>query len=384
MEMVNRVKKLLNYWYLFRLKLKKQVSIYCKLRFFLIIPSLRVGGAERVMSVLANRLAELNHEVHIVLLLNDAAFYSIDSRVQIHKLNFENKGRVAKVISELRTFFQLRKLIKSEQPQVVLSFMTKYNLLTLFATRFLNTKVFVSDRSNPKKVLPTAVRLLRKLLYRRATGIIAQTQLAKKLLAAETQQKNIEVIHNPLNEMNFSHSAPREKVVLNVGRLVATKGQLRLIEEFAKIPASEWRLLILGDGPMKGDLQAKIKELNLEERVILQGAVSNVNEYLQKAGIFVFSSFSEGFPNSLAEAMYAGLPCISFDCDAGPKEIIQTMHNGILVEVGDFEHLRSEMERLIMSEQLRKDLAAEAVKIYAKLNVNSICDQYISFFNSAK
>ncbi len=354
------------------------------MRFFLIIPSLRVGGAERVMSVLANRLAELNHEVHIVLLLNDAAFYSIDSRVQIHKLNFENKGRVAKVISELRTFFQLRKLIKSEQPQVVLSFMTKYNLLTLFATRFLNTKVFVSDRSNPKKVLPTAVRLLRKLLYRRATGIIAQTQLAKKLLAAETQQKNIEVIHNPLNEMNFSHSAPREKVVLNVGRLVATKGQLRLIEEFAKIPASEWRLLILGDGPMKGDLQAKIKELNLEERVILQGAVSNVNEYLQKAGIFVFSSFSEGFPNSLAEAMYAGLPCISFDCDAGPKEIIQTMHNGILVEVGDFEHLRSEMERLIMSEQLRKDLAAEAVKIYAKLNVNSICDQYISFFNSAK
>ena len=110
-------------------------------------------------------MAELNHEVHIVLLLNDAPFYTIDRRVQIHKLNFENNGRVAKLMSELRTFLQLRKLIKTQQPEVVLSFMTKYNLLTLFATRFLNTKVFVSDRSNPKKQLPTFVRFLRRYLY---------------------------------------------------------------------------------------------------------------------------------------------------------------------------------------------------------------------------
>jgi GalNAc-alpha-(1->4)-GalNAc-alpha-(1->3)-diNAcBac-PP-undecaprenol alpha-1,4-N-acetyl-D-galactosaminyltransferase len=329
-------------------------------------------------------MAELNHEVHIVLLLNDAPFYTIDRRVQIHKLNFENNGRVAKLMSELRTFLQLRKLIKTQQPEVVLSFMTKYNLLTLFATRFLNTKVFVSDRSNPKKQLPTFVRFLRRYLYKRATGIVAQTQLAKTLLAAETQQINIAVIHNPLNKMNFDVAAAREKIVLNVGRLVASKGQLKLIEEFAKIPNKEWRLLILGDGPMKAELQAKIRELKLEDRVELKGAVTNVNDYLQKAGLFVFSSFSEGFPNSLAEAMYAGLPCISFDCDAGPNEIINSKQNGILVEVGNFEKLRIEMQGLMNDEELRKSLAAEATKVYTKLNVNSISEQYISFFNSVK
>lgn len=352
------------------------------MKILLVIPSLPLGGAERVMSVLANEFVALGHEVHLVLLAKDEIFYTLDNRIIIHQLGFENKGKISKIISELKTYFRLRKLIKKQQPDVVLSFMVKYNIFTLMATAFLNTKVFVSDRCNPNKKIPWLRDFLRNKLYKSATGVIAQTQLAKSVLMKSTHHKNIKVIHNPLKQMEINPYVDREKIILNVGRLAPEKGQLKLIEEFCKIEQSGWKLMFLGDGPLHADLNAKIKELNAGSKVILEGAVSDVESYLQRASLFVFSSFSEGFPNALAEAMCSGLPCISFDCEAGPNEIISNHKNGVLVKVGDFEALRKEMEALINDPKERERLAAEALKTNEDLAIDKITHEYLSFFKA--
>ena len=109
------------------------------------------GGAERVMSELANYYALCNINVHLVLLTGAKDFYVLHDSITIHRLGFLNKGKFSKVKAEILTLFKLRTLIKKENPEFILSFMEKYNIFTLLASSFLNKKVFVSDRSNPLK-----------------------------------------------------------------------------------------------------------------------------------------------------------------------------------------------------------------------------------------
>src|SRR5690606_40073333 len=124
---------------------------------------------------------------------------------------------------------------KTHKPDAVLSFMEKYNSFTILAAAFLGLQVFVSDRSNPLKKVPKTTEILRKFTYKYATGIIAQTQFAKDVLAAKTKNRNIRVIPNPVNEIQNYPDIAKEKLILNVGRLVPEKGQKYLIEALSKI-----------------------------------------------------------------------------------------------------------------------------------------------------
>lgn len=354
------------------------------MKLFLIIPTLKQGGAERVMSELANQFAIREAiQVHLVLLAKSNDFYKVDDSVIIHRLGFENKSKLKKVISELTTFKCLRKLLKTHKPDAVLSFMEKYNSFTILASVFLGLRVFVSDRSNPLKKVPKSTELLRKFTYKYATGIIAQTQFAKDVLAAKTKNKNIRVIPNPVKEIQKYSDIAKENLILNVGRLVPEKGQKYLIESFSRIKEkADWKVIILGDGPLRNELQQQVKNLRLEEKVKFLGAVNNIDEWLAKASVFVFPSISEGFPNALAEAMSAGLPCVSFDCDAGPRDLIENYKNGILIEEKNTLEFTSALQELIDNPNLRLQLGEQAIKIKEKLSLEKIAKKYYEFMNN--
>lgn len=354
------------------------------MKIFLIIPTLKQGGAERVMSELANQFAQKdNLKVHLVLLAKSNDFYKVDDTVIIHRLGFENKGKLNKVYSELATFKNLRNLLKTHKPDAVLSFMEKYNSFTILAAAFLGLQVFVSDRSNPLKKVPQTTEILRKFTYKYATGIIAQTQFAKDVLVAKTKNKNIRVIPNPVKKIQNYPDIAKEKLILNVGRLVPEKGQKYLIEAFSKInEKADWRVVILGDGPLRNQLEEQVNALGLSNQVLLLGAVNNVDEWLAKATIFVFPSISEGFPNALAEAMSSGLPCVSFDCDAGPRDIIKNNVNGVLIPTKDEKSLIQALENLIQNKELREMLGKNASKLREELSVDKIAKQYFNFIST--
>jgi len=353
-------------------------------KLFLVIPTLKQGGAERVMSELANNLAQKETlNVHLVLLAKSEDFYEISNNVTVYRLGFENKGRINKVLSEVRTFKRLRKILKTHKPDAVLSFMEKYNSFTILASAFLGLHIFVSDRSNPLKRLPKSTELLRKLTYKYATGIIAQTQFAKDILEVKTKNKNIRVIPNPVKKIKSYPAICKKKIILNVGRLVPEKGQKYLIEAFSKLDNNkDWKLLIFGDGPLRNELINQIKKLNLENQVELMGSVKNIDKWLAKASIFVFPSISEGFPNALAEAMVSGLPVVSFDCNAGPREIIVDGVNGILVPAGNINQMTIEVNQLIINKNLRIKLGQNASKIKVNLDINVIATQYLNFLKN--
>lgn len=347
---------------------------------FLVIPTLKQGGAERVISEIANELCNRSDiEVHLILLAKSDDFYKIDNRVVLHRLEFTNNGHVKKIIAELVIFLKLRYLLKKYEPKVVLSFMDKYNVFTILASSFLGVRVFISDRSNPKLPQSLYLRSIKKLTYRHATGIIAQTSLAKDIIESFSRNKNIKVIPNPVKEVQLYPQIPREKIIINIGRMVPEKGQDFLLQAFAKLEARDWKLVILGDGPLRNNLQSNVVKLGLTDTVIMPGAVKDVDKWLAKSSIFVLSSISEGFPNSLMEAMAAGLPCISFDCDAGPRDIIKNEVNGLLVDEGNINELVDKLNSLIIDTELAKKIAENALLVRRKYHIQSIGKRYLDF-----
>ncbi len=349
------------------------------MKIFLVISSLKQGGAERVMSELANEFLKKGHEVHLCILVRGEYFYPLDSNILVHDLGFVNNGPIRKITGEIKVFFKLRALLKSVEPDFVLSFMSKYNVFTIIASSFLNINVFVSDRSNPRKKLPYLTASLRRLTYRFATGIVAQTTLAKELIEAETGNKNVQVISNPLRELASHPEIRRKHIVLNVGRMVPEKGQKYLLEAFSKIKNNDWELVILGDGPLRNDLIIQAQELNISNRIQMPGSVKNVDEWLARSSIFAFPSVSEGFPNALVEAMAAGVPCVSFNCDAGPRDIIKDKINGYLVSIYDVDTFSEQLENLMENKELRTAIGKEAIKIREKLEIEKITNYYLTF-----
>lgn len=353
-----------------------------KIKIALIIPTLKQGGAERVISELANAFYSKGHTVLLVLLSQAIEdFYELNSGIQVYRLQFEGGHIRQKVLSLTSSLFNLRSIILKENPDAVLSFGDKYNVYTLLATKFLKTKVFISDRSNPKRKIPRSTEILRKHLYKYATGIIAQTALAKEILEQKTNSKNIRVIPNPLKEIKKYPGIEREKIILNVGRLVPQKGQTYLLEAFSKIKDKSWRLVLLGNGPLLDALQKQAIELGIQDSVSFPGAVKNVDEWLARASIFAFPSISEGFPNALVEAMGAGLPCVSFDCDAGPAELINNGENGFLLPVKDINALSDTLEELASDPELRKKLGANAELSAQRFSIDIISTKYLDFFS---
>ncbi len=350
------------------------------MKIILIIPTLLHGGAERVMSELANEWVKQTHKVIFVLLSeNKNKAYILDDRINIIELGFKNSGKIKKIVSEVDTIFRLRAVLKNENPNFILSFMPKYNILTLLATLSLNINVYVSDRNNPKAKLPKFIELSRKILYKKSKGIIVQTTIAKGIMKKKLGHNNIEIIPNPVKYIELYPSIKREKIILNIGRMDLLKGQSYLLQIFSDLNLPDWTLVILGSGELLESLKKQAKELRISNQVIFQGNVSNIDEWLARSSIFASTSLSEGFPNALAEAMAAGLACVSFDCDTGPSELIENKKNGFLIPLKDIESFKESINYLVTNKSLRKKMGNEAIKIRTELKPEIISDKFLKF-----
>jgi len=345
-----------------------------------VILTLKAGGAERVMSILANEFAKQKIQVHIILLAESNDFYELHPNIRVHRLEFKNKGSIQKRIAEIQTFWKLRKKMKQEAPAIILSFLDKVNILTILASRFLRLQVFISERNNPKKPVTKYILVLKQLTFKYATGVIAQTNFAKEILEKTIKNSNIKVIPNPVKPVSILPNIPREKIIINIGRLEPQKGQKYLLEAFQKLNIPGWQLVILGEGSLKNELLEQAKELKIDNQIIMPGIVKNVDEWLARASIFAFSSIFEGFPNALTEAMAAGLPCICFDCDAGPRDIIINGENGFLVQLKNTEEFSKKLQFLIEHPELRLSMGKKASVIKNELEISKIAQEYLNFF----
>jgi GalNAc-alpha-(1->4)-GalNAc-alpha-(1->3)-diNAcBac-PP-undecaprenol alpha-1,4-N-acetyl-D-galactosaminyltransferase len=325
----------------------------------LVTPDLSPGGAERVIATIANNLAENGSlEIHILLLTGGNRFYKTSTSIRIHEPDFNYKS-FARIISLVKIFFFVRKKLKYIKPNSLLSFGGRYNSFVLLASRGLQIRTYISDRSRPGISYGFLPDFLNPFAYKLATGIIAQTSQAKDYIINLVKHPSVHLIGNPIPNYR-SAIVKKENIILNVGRFIKSKQQEMLIRIFASIDSVDWQLWLVGDGENLDNCKALVISLGLYDKVRFFGNQKDVKTFYQKASIFAFTSRSEGFPNSLGEAMSAGCACISFDCCAGPSDLIKDDKNGILVPLNDTKRFAGKLAELIADEKLRNSLSQEA------------------------
>lgn len=332
-----------------------------------VLGSLGRGGAERVVSILSNDYIKKGWDVDILLLLFNNIDYKIDKKIRIFDFTGKYKSRLKNLPYWITS---IHKYIKNNKPDIILSFAARINIITYIATIGLEKKLFVSERNDPKKDGRTKlVDMATKYIYPRTDGVIFQTQRAKSYFC---KINNGTIIPNPIEVSTICKSVKNKKIVA-VGRLTEQKNHKLLIKAFSKVLSDfpEYKLEIYGDGELKEELLKLIKELNIENSVILNGNVSNIHDCISDAELFVLSSDYEGLSNALLEAMMIGLPCISTDC-AGSDEYIQNNENGILVPVGDEDLLSEAIKKMLSDDEFRKRCGMKAREnsyVYKKDNI---------------
>lgn len=332
------------------------------MKIFFYINILAGGGAERAIVNLSSSFTELGHDVSVVTSYQVDNEYDVKSTVKRFFLE-DKKSECGFLSRNLKRISKLRRLLKKENPDILISFMSEPNFRAVVASAFLNVKTIISVRNDPHVEYVGKIKwILAELLFKKADGIVFQTPDAKMAFCRKIRNKSV-VIPNMVNPIFYS--TPRSTVkdiIITVGRLTAAKNHKLLIRVFNEIKDEiKDCLYIYGEGELREELERIISENNLENRVFLCGNVKNIEEKFAEAKLFVLPSDYEGMPNALMEAMAMGLPCISTDCPCGgPKMIIENGLNGILVPVGDKEKLKQTILILINSDRMLNDYSVSS------------------------
>lgn len=349
-----------------------------------VIPTLSSGGMERVMSILVNYCSTKEGFICYLVIYGKAVgdFYKINDNVKIIRPYFKFNDN-KRVHSTIRTMVFLRRIVKEIQPDVLLSFGEFWNNFVLLSLYGMKLPIFISDRSSPNKSLGFVQEKLKDLLYRKSAGFIAQTTVSAEKARKRFPNLPIKVIGNPIRSISIDSKIKRENIIVSVGRLITTKHHDRMINIFAKINPTDWKLIIIGGDSIKQNnsvtLQKQIDNLNMNKKIILAGKQNNVDDYLLKAKIFAFTSSSEGFPNVIGEAMSAGLPVVSYDCVAGPSDMIKDGENGFLTPLFDDILFEEKLHFLMNNKEKRESMGINAQKSISRFSVDNIANSYFSF-----
>lgn len=344
-------------------------------RIAFIIGNLQRDGAERVISILGEHYCQRGWEVDILTLLNDKCEYTLNSHINIVPICRENKSYYKNIPFWIKG---IRKYIKLRNPDKIVSFVARINILTLSACLGLKRNIIISERNDPySDGRSYIVKFATGLLYPLADGIVFQTKRAQSYFSKKIQRKS-EVILNPIQITNEA-SRDKEYKIVAIGRLSEQKNHLLLINAFKKVHDDfpEYKLYIYGEGSLREALNKQIKSLYLEKSVFLPGNVSDVHNMIKDAEIFVLSSNYEGLSNALLEAMMMGLPCISTNC-AGSNEIIKHGKNGLLIPLESEYNLSEAIKLLIRNKEFSIKIGQEAKKTSELFKSDNIVEKWES------
>lgn len=336
-------------------------------RICFVIPYLADGGAERVVSILANQLADFNYDVSIILFHHAKNEYQISSKVKVY-LTVDGQRESYCGLSYFEKLNRLRKNLKIIQPDYLIPFLPHVAIHTALAGMGLKYKTIQTVRIAPQIAPQSAgFRFIRNLQVACSYCTFVQNE-EQKAYFPRLIQKKIVVLPNPVSDEMIgvhrtSHGMQR---FISVGRLTAQKNFTMAIDAVIGMRDCGYpvTLDIYGEGNKKDELQEHIDRMQAQDYIHLHGRAQNIRQEYENADAFLLTSDYEGMPNALLEAMATGLPCIATDCPTGPSTLIGK-ERGILIPMHDTDSLLGAMKTLIEHpEQARKmgDLAKAFVK----------------------
>ena len=332
----------------------------------LVIADLGGGGAQRVLTTLANAWAARGVRVCVVTLAGTGGdHFALDERLTRVALGRTGAaGNVfAGLVANIGRVRALRRAIRQSGAPSVLSFVGATNILTVLATAGLGLRVVISERNDPaRQSLGRGWDLLRRLLYRRAAVVTANSDEAMRALARFVPRTRLVRVPNPMPAATGGGDDEATDTILAVGRLAHQKAHDVLLRAFAAL-ADEvpgWQLVIVGTGELGGALAAQADDLGIAGRVKWAGQVADTGPWYRAARIFALPSRYEGMPNALLEAMAAGLAVVVSDGAAGALAFVTAGETGLVAPVEDAEALAAALRRLIGDAELRRRLGDAA------------------------
>jgi len=355
------------------------------MRITLVISSMRAGGAERVMSILANGLAARGHQVSLLTWEPPGAepFYALDPSIRSQNLGLE--GSSASVLQAVwknaNRMRALRRAIRSTHPDAVISFMDRCNVVTLIALLGSGIPVVVSERADPNIWDPGRWwRLLRSFAYPFSRRIVVQSQGARRYFSASIQAK-AEIIPNPVQCRPEGPARVEGAELLRLtamGRLKREKGFDILLAAWKRLLAAhpQWELHIIGEGEERASLSAAAQALAEQPRVFFHGLIKDPFNLLQTSDLFVLPSRVEGFPNALCEAMACGLPVVAAECTDSIPMIVEEGISGLLVPPESVDALVSALDRLMSDPEARRRMGRAARSVLDRFSESSVLDRW--------
>jgi len=365
-------------------------------RISFLINSMGGGGAERIVQLLLEQFAGDENLEIVVILLENKIVFQLPEGVGVVPLFSHLDNYIQKFFALFWGALKLRKITRQYKISAVLSFLERSNVVNVLA-RLLGSPhaVIISEHTNPtrgyrdRSIKNGVVKFLLHNLYSRADKIIAVSGGVKKTLieAFGIKEEKIQIIYDPcdINKVKerscelvdhpwFNEELP---IIITVGRLMKAKGQWHLIRAFAIIRSEmKCRLVILGEGKLRNQLEQLTRDLGIDEDVAFLGWQENPYKYVARSTIFALPSIWEGFGIVLVEAMACGIPVVAFDCESGPTEILEGGEYGLLVPVGDEEALAATVSKLLRDDKLRAELTRKGEGRAKDFNINNVAREY--------
>lgn len=353
------------------------------MKIFFSIKSLHLpAGTERATITIANELARRKHDVGIISLEKVAEpFFSVDSNIQFHYL-YHSQDKRPSLVRDFSRRKKLKEIYRIEKPDIVVIVGSGRSFLNIPAARGI--KKITWEHFNLNINWHLLHPLSKRMAARFSDCIVTLTQQDAINYEQKFSIRNVVCIPNSISIDDSTPSPLTEKRVLAIGRFVNQKGYDYLIDAWERTENRKhgWKLRVIGNGNLLPVIIEKIKQLQLEDSIEIIHSTNNVNEHYLQSSIYVMSSRYEGLPLVLIEAMAIGLPIVSFDCETGPRDIVEHGVTGILVPVFDVEKLALELDNLMSDEQKRKLFSENALKNVRKFETAKIVDEWEELFQN--
>ena len=362
-----------------------------------ILPNLLTGGTQRAMVNVANGLAKTEFEIIFIITNKISKDYSNNPHIEKKMVSNFDENRFRTIFLDCAgvkwSIFKIRSILKKENPDILFTSLSYFNLYIAFCKLFLPKKlILVGRETNILSVkhknikYKRIINFLYKLAYKNIDFIVCQSQDMKEDLVNNygVFSKKTIVINNPVDtkEVIKKSTEKTNKIddsffnIISVGHLTRQKGHALLISAICRLDDKRIKLNIIGRGVLLNQLQQKVKDLKLESQVEFFGFEANPFKFISKCNLFVLPSSFEGFPNALIEAGVIGIPLVANNCKGGINEIINDT-NGFVSQYNSVEDLANKIS-LIRNKEYKSDIIKN--DFITRFDISIISKKYYTFF----